>query len=161
MTVSSCYLSNHVFDLINFTIIFLFLIFLKIWHGSQSLQKRSHSSYIFGQSTFSLLINIHPFSCFKMCFCWFMCSIKKINYHSFFENYFIWSNFICTFLLSSNTQNVWNTILGSLYPFSCFLTTSYFLLQLNLYEDIVLSVMNKSTKMKLEIELFQVNSSDI
>ena len=55
-----------------------------------------------------------------------MCSIKKIIYHSFFWNYFIWSIFICDLLLSSNIQNAWNTILVSFSSFNCFLTISYF-----------------------------------
>ena len=53
-TVSAWYLSNHEFDLIYITILFLFLILLNIWHDSLPLQKRSHSSYSFGQNTFSL-----------------------------------------------------------------------------------------------------------
>ena len=53
-TVSAWYLSNYEFDIIYITILFLFLILLNIWHDSKSLQKRSHSSYIFDQYTFSL-----------------------------------------------------------------------------------------------------------
>ena len=60
-----------------------------------------------------------------MCLCWFICSIKKISYHSFFWKYFIWSNFICAFIFL-NMQNAWNTILGSFSSFNCFLTISYF-----------------------------------
>ena len=61
-----------------------------------------------------------------MWFYWFMCSIKKISYHSFFGNYFIRSILYVSLLLSSNIQNAWNTILRSFSSFNCFLTISYF-----------------------------------
>ena len=97
-TVSAWYLSNHEFDLIYFTIHFLFLILLNIWHDSKSLQNRLHSSYIFGQNTISLFDKYSPVSLVLRCF-FIICSIKKISYLSFFRNYFIWSNFICAFII--------------------------------------------------------------
>ena len=66
-TVSAWYLSNYEFDIIYITILFLFLILLNIWHDSKSLQKRSHSSYIFGQNTFRLFDKYSPISIVLRC----------------------------------------------------------------------------------------------
>ena len=89
-TLSAWYLSNHEFDLKYITILFLILIILNIGHKSKCLQKNSHPSYIFGQYTFSLFDKYSPIShFFKKCFCWFICSIKKISYNSFLELFYM------------------------------------------------------------------------
>ena len=55
-TVSAWYRSYHEFDFIYLIILDLFLNVWNIWHDSHALQNSTHSSCIFGQNTFRVLL---------------------------------------------------------------------------------------------------------
>ena len=55
-TVSAWYRSYHELDFIYLIILYLFLNVWNIWHDSHALQNSTHSSYIFGQNTFRVLL---------------------------------------------------------------------------------------------------------